>query len=105
MPARTAAKPKSGRTAKAKSRHVVGQDNPSFNEGAFEALRKWRSQKAAAMGKVPAYIIYPDATLEALASRLPKTEAELLEVRGIGPAKAHRFGAETISVLRPFIAT
>ncbi len=105
MPTQTDAKPKATRAARAKSRHVAGDNDPSFNQEAFEALRTWRRQKAAAMGNVPAYIIYPDATLEDLASRLPQTEAELMEVRGIGPAKASKFGAETIFLLKPFAAT
>jgi ATP-dependent DNA helicase RecQ len=49
---------------------------------------------------VPAFVIYPDRTLEELARVRPKTEAELLEVRGIGPAKARQFGAETLLIIR-----
>lgn len=54
------------------------------------------------MGNVPAYIIYPDRTLEELARVQPQSEAELLEVRGIGPAKARQFGAETVAMIRKF---
>jgi ATP-dependent DNA helicase RecQ len=66
----------------------------------FEALRAWRREKAAAMGNVPAYIVYPDRTLQELARVKPQSEAELLEVRGIGPAKARQFGQETLAVIR-----
>jgi len=51
------------------------------------------------LGNVPAYIVYPDRTLKELARRAPQTEAELLEVRGIGPAKARQFGKETLAVI------
>ena len=66
----------------------------------FDALRDWRRNKAAKMGNIRAYLIYPDRTLEELARIKPQTEAELLEVKGIGPAKARRFGAETLAILR-----
>ncbi len=52
------------------------------------------------MGNVPAYVIYPDRTLRALSLKKPKTEEDLLQVRGIGPAKAAKFGAETLSIIR-----
>jgi ATP-dependent DNA helicase RecQ len=71
-----------------------------YDAAIFDALRDWRREKAAKMGGIPAYIIYPDRTLEELARVKPQTEAELLEVKGIGPAKARQFGAETLAVLR-----
>jgi ATP-dependent DNA helicase RecQ len=68
----------------------------------FEALRVWRRERTTTMGGVPAYIIYPDRTLQELARVKPLSEAELLEVRGIGPAKARQFGIETVAVIRKF---
>ena len=65
----------------------------------FEALRQWRRDVAAKMG-IPAYLVYPDATLKELARQKPQSEAALLEVRGIGPAKARQFGAETLAIIR-----
>jgi ATP-dependent DNA helicase RecQ len=99
MPARTAAKPKAARRTKAEAR-AAPAEQAVYDTAVFDALRRWRREKAAAMGDVPAYVIYPDATLKALAGSLPKTPEELLEVRGIGPAKASRFGAETLAVIR-----
>ena len=72
---------------------------PDYDAHVFEALKKWRREKAARMG-VPAYVVFPDRTLEELARVKPQTEAELLTVRGIGPAKARQFGRETLAVLR-----
>lgn len=70
-----------------------------YDEKLFEALRAWRRETAARMGNVPAYIVYPDRTLQELARVKPRTQAELLEVRGIGPAKARQFGAQTLAVI------
>ena len=66
----------------------------------LKRLKEWRRRKAAAMGGVPAYIIYPDKTLKELALALPHTRQELLLIRGIGPAKALQFGKETMEIIR-----
>ena len=77
------------------------RDEPAdYDLTLFDALRNWRRDKATAMGNVPAYIIYPDRTLQELARVKPQAEAELLDVRGIGPAKARQFGKETLAMIR-----
>ena len=50
------------------------------------------------MGK-PAYHVFPDKTLEELARVLPESPADLLEIRGIGPAKAQMFGQDALAVI------
>jgi ATP-dependent DNA helicase RecQ len=69
-----------------------------YNVAVFEALKKWRRERAARMGK-PAYLVFPDKTLQELARALPESPADLLRVRGIGPAKAQMFGEETLAVI------
>jgi DNA helicase-2/ATP-dependent DNA helicase PcrA len=64
----------------------------------FESLRRWRRERAAA-ADVPAYVILNDATLAALAERRPRTQRQLLEVPGIGPVKADRFGDEILRIV------
>lgn len=102
MPAPAA--PKATKIAKVKSVPAVdlSEERPG-DRRLFEALRKWRRDKAAAMGNVPGYLIYTDRTLQDLASHMPRTETELLEVRGIGPAKARQFGAETLALIQEFV--
>ncbi len=97
LPERAAARPSPSR----KREPVAKKQTATNYDGAlFDVLREWRREKAARMGGIPAYIIYPDRTLEELARAKPQTEAELLEVKGIGPAKARQFGAETLAVIR-----
>ena len=62
------------------------------------ALKAWRSEAARTAG-VPAYVIFHDTTLAALAEALPETESQLLAVPGIGPVKADRYGAGVLRVL------
>jgi ATP-dependent DNA helicase RecQ len=67
-------------------------------EATFESLRALRRKLADAQG-VPAYIVFSDKVLRELASRRPRSSAEMLEVPGIGPAKLSRYGQAFLSLL------
>jgi DNA helicase-2/ATP-dependent DNA helicase PcrA len=67
----------------------------------MEALRAWRATTAKASG-VPAYVIFHDATLAALARAQPTTADELLALPGLGPVKAARYGETLLSLLARF---
>ena len=95
LPAFEKAKPSA---RKAAATAAVADEMP-FDTAVFDALRDWRRDLAARTG-IPAYLIYPDATLKELSRHKPRTEAALQEVRGIGPAKARQFGAETLAIIR-----
>ncbi len=64
----------------------------------FEALRAWRAEQAKTQG-VPAYVILHDKTLHELAARRPASADDLLDVPGIGQAKAERYGAEVLQIV------
>jgi ATP-dependent DNA helicase RecQ len=101
LPTRSVTAPKSPRALGKTPRKQSEAEGLPYDEQLFDTLRDWRRQKAAALGNVPAYLIYPDKTLKELARLKPKTVEELLEVRGIGEAKAQRFGAETLALIHP----
>jgi DNA helicase-2/ATP-dependent DNA helicase PcrA len=63
-----------------------------------EALRAWRRERAKADG-VPAYVVFNDRTLFALADRQPRSRGELLAVEGIGPTKLDQYGDDLLAVL------
>jgi superfamily II DNA helicase RecQ len=54
-------------------------------------LKEWRAVEAKRLG-VPAYVVLHDRTLTALAQSRPTNPKQLLEISGMGPAKAERFG-------------
>jgi DNA helicase II / ATP-dependent DNA helicase PcrA len=64
----------------------------------FEALKTWRASTARASG-VPAYVIFHDTTLAALAQAKPSDRSGLLAVPGLGPVKAERYGEAVLAVL------
>src|SRR6266511_3720308 len=63
-----------------------------------DALRAWRKERAKADG-VPAYVVFNDRTLFALADRQPRSRGELLAVEGIGPTKLDQYGDELLAML------
>jgi DNA helicase-2/ATP-dependent DNA helicase PcrA len=64
----------------------------------FDELRSWRTQRAKAAG-VPAYVIFDDKTLIAVATRRPRDPASLRSVPGIGPVKSERFAGEVLEIV------
>jgi len=64
----------------------------------FERLRALRRRLADAEG-VPAYIVFSDAVLRAMAALRPRTAGELLQVPGVGPVKLERYGAAFLEAI------
>ncbi|MFG6402271.1 DNA helicase RecQ [Microbacterium sp. P04] len=64
----------------------------------FEALRAWRAEQAREQG-VPAYIVFGDATLRALAEARPASLADLDGVTGIGAKKREAYGEGVLAVV------
>ncbi len=77
---------------------------PTMDEELFEALRSWRLETARE-GDVPAFVVFTDATLTAIAERAPGDLRELSRIPGVGPAKLERFGEPVLTVLRDFLGT
>ena len=65
----------------------------------FEQLREWRKQTAEAAA-VPAFVVFTDATLTAIALDRPTTATELLQIPGIGQVKVDRYGDGVLDVVR-----
>jgi ATP-dependent DNA helicase RecQ len=64
----------------------------------FEALRVWRAETAREIGK-PAYIVFGDATLRALAEVRPASMGDLDGITGIGEKKREAYGDAVLAVV------
>ncbi|WP_431806599.1 DNA helicase RecQ [Microbacterium paraoxydans] len=64
----------------------------------FEELRAWRAETAREQG-VPAYIVFGDATLRALAEHRPTSHADLEGITGIGAKKREAYGDGVLAVI------
>ena len=65
----------------------------------LDRLRRWRLETARAAG-VPAYVVFHDSTLTAIAVARPASLSALLRVPGVGDSKLRRYGEEVLEVLR-----
>jgi hypothetical protein len=79
------------------------QPNPSSRPGPedpslLDALRRWRLEMAKAEG-VPAYVVFHDRHIHAMAQRRPATIRDLSECPGVGPTKLARYGEALLRVL------
>jgi DNA helicase-2/ATP-dependent DNA helicase PcrA len=93
---RSCGKPLTGGVERKLGRHT---DCPStYDERTLALLKEWRKQEAAEQS-LPAYCIFTDATLVALAETEPASSAELAKVPGIGAVKIEKYGEAVLAIL------
>ncbi|MER6357712.1 ATP-dependent DNA helicase UvrD2 [Streptomyces sp. NPDC001634] len=73
-------------------------DCPSdMDEGLYERLREWRAAQARRSGQ-PAFCVFTDRTLIAIAEAVPGDEGELARIPGVGVRKFNRYGADVLAI-------
>ena len=72
---------------------------PEANQDLLTVLKRVRSRLAREAG-VPNYVIFSNATLEAMARSQPTTLDALLQISGVGTVKAHRYGKAFLDAIR-----
>ena len=70
----------------------------NMDDELFERLRQWRTGTANAQ-KVPPYVVFTDATLTAIAERLPRSTEQLIDIAGIGPRKLGLYGQAVLALV------
>jgi DNA helicase-2/ATP-dependent DNA helicase PcrA len=83
-----------GRSKSARQRIAV----PESDAALLDALVEWR-RKLSQAAKVPAYVIFANTTLAAIATARPRNPRELLAVSGVGPVKAERYGDAVLTLV------
>jgi DNA helicase-2/ATP-dependent DNA helicase PcrA len=68
------------------------------DEELFERLRTWRLAVASGAG-VPAYVVFTDATLTAIAEDRPDTVEGLGQIPGVGPRKIAQYGDAVLALV------
>lgn len=79
-----------------------GQPLPLVGRECLEALKAWRAE-VAREHNLPAFVIFHDATLRAIAAQLPQSMADLDGISGIGEKKRAAYGAEVLRVVSAFV--
>jgi DNA helicase-2/ATP-dependent DNA helicase PcrA len=102
---RTARRPKNCRTCgtalQTAAERKIGrcdQCPPTYDEATFEQLRAWRLEVARTQ-ELPAFVIFTDATLTAIAESIPTTTEALADIPGVGPRKLELYGQDVLGVL------
>ena len=94
-PAAGAARGRTGRGSRAAP--VAAAELDAAGQARFAALKDWRAA-VAREHNLPAYVIFHDATLAAIAARQPATLDDLQGISGIGTAKLERYGSDVLRV-------
>jgi DNA helicase-2/ATP-dependent DNA helicase PcrA len=101
---RVAAAPVDPRERIADARTRVGNGKspkrplPPVDAPLYDALVEWRRKLSRASG-TPAYVVFHDATLAAIAAARPRTRGALLTVPGVGPVKVERYGDAVLALV------
>jgi ATP-dependent DNA helicase RecQ len=91
---------KAPRTSSVGSKASATFDQLSLGEReCFAALKSWRAE-VAREHNLPAYVIFHDATLAAVAKAAPKSLDELSGISGLGVKKLEAYGEEVLRVVR-----
>lgn len=96
MPDRRTGRSSNRRGRKANSAAAAELDESQ--QKLFESLRTWRTAEAKEQ-QVPAYVVFPDATLIELARERPVSDAALAGISGIGAKKQERYGQAVLAVI------
>ncbi|MFZ4407427.1 MAG: DNA helicase RecQ [Paracraurococcus sp.] len=80
-------------------RAARGAQPAMAGDALFEALRAWRKREAEAQG-VPAYVIFHNETLAAIAAGRPGDAEDLAMIPGVGRSKLERYADEVLRVVR-----
>lgn len=72
-------------------------DLSTEQQSLFDQLRWWRVETARTHN-VPAYVIFPDATLREIARNAPQTLSALRAISGVGDKKLESYGSEILKI-------
>ncbi|HEY7486315.1 MAG TPA: ATP-dependent DNA helicase UvrD2 [Streptosporangiaceae bacterium] len=68
-----------------------------MDEALYARLKAWRTEVSREQ-KVPAYVVFTDATLQAIAEHRPATAEQLTAISGVGAVKLDRYGAAVLAL-------
>lgn len=71
---------------------------PTYDQKIFDRLVSWRKD-ISTEDNVPAFVVFTDATLVAIAEKMPTDLQQLRQLPGVGPKKLERYGAEVLAIL------
>ncbi len=83
-----------------KAKHIYQADG--YDEKLFNHLKKVRL-KLSKSRNIPPFIVFSDASLKEMATKLPKTEEDFLKVKGVGDKKLIQYGDIFIAEIKEYL--
>jgi ATP-dependent DNA helicase RecQ len=80
---------------------AAGEGDGSWNAVLFDQLRGLRKQFSE-REKVPPFTIFHDATLRDMSRMFPRSERELLRIKGVGQSKLEKYGEDFLRCIAEF---
>lgn len=80
---------------------TASEESNAYAPELFEQLRNKRKMIADAED-VPAFVVFSDRTLREIAFHFPKTEAEFMQIHGVGPAKIEKYAEIFLPIIRDY---
>jgi ATP-dependent DNA helicase RecQ len=90
---------KKARASRRAARAAAMSDLPELDVALLAKLKELRLELARAQ-RVPAYVVFPDATLMEMARVRPASLDEMRTISGVGPRKLAQFGAAFLELTR-----
>lgn len=94
-------KPPARRDAPTRSA-AAADEEVEADQAVVEALRAWRLERARSDG-VPAYVVFDNKTMSAIATVEPQNLEQLAAVPGIGPTRLESYGDEILAAVASII--
>lgn len=70
----------------------------TYDDATLARLKEWRKGQATRQS-LPAYAIFTDATLVAIAEARPRDRRELIRIHGLGATKVDQYGADVVKII------
>lgn len=82
---------------------LSGQDNNGVTDPVLYSMMKDLRKKLSEQYDVPPYVIFQDASLEAMATLYPITKEELQNIPGVGAGKADHYVGEFLKIIKRYV--
>ena len=72
-----------------------------LNQELYDTIRAWRYSKSKEL-EVPIFMVLTQVSLVQISNNLPKTEKQLLQIKGIGKKKVEQYGGEILEMVEEY---
>lgn len=80
---------------------AINTSSEIVNQELYDTIREWRYNKSKEL-EVPIFMVLTQVSLVQISNNLPKTEKELLQIKGIGKKKVEQFGGEILEMVAEY---